>query len=64
MIVKNKILNFLEQTKQEVAKITWPLKKEVMNTSVIISIIFVFSSMFFLLMDSFIHYFIQIILNI
>ncbi|MFN7038832.1 MAG: preprotein translocase subunit SecE [Alphaproteobacteria bacterium] len=61
---KNKIITFIEQVKQESVKISWPSKKEVISSSLMIFVIVLITALFFLVLDTFIHYGIQIILNV
>ncbi|KIT15271.1 preprotein translocase subunit SecE [Jannaschia aquimarina] len=44
-------LQFLQQTRGEIAKITWPGRREVMLTSVMVFILAVVAAAFFFLVD-------------
>ena len=42
---------FIQEVRQEVAKVTWPTRKEVMITTVMVMIMVVLASIFFLVVD-------------
>ncbi len=42
---------FMQEVRHEVAKITWPTRKEVWITTVMVLIMVAFASIFFLLVD-------------
>lgn len=42
---------FMQEVRQEVAKVTWPTRKEVWITTVMVLIMVAFASIFFLLVD-------------
>ena len=44
-------LNFFRSVKQEIFKITWPTSKEAMMGSVMVIVMAVIASLFFLLLD-------------
>ena len=47
----NNPLNFFRSVKQEIFKITWPTSKEAMMGSVMVIVMAVIASLFFLLLD-------------
>ena len=47
----NNPLNFLRSVKQEIFKITWPTSKEALMGSVMVIVMAVIASLFFLLLD-------------
>ena len=55
------ILTFFDQVKQEIQKVTWPVRKEVVTTTVIVVLV---ASVFFLAVDLGIHKIVQLILNL
>ncbi len=48
---KTSPIQFFRQVKQEVKKVTWPSKKEVMRATVMVLIIVAIASTFFFLVD-------------
>ena len=46
-----KINDFINETKSEVSKVTWPKKKETMMTSVAILFMVILAALFFLFID-------------
>ena len=44
-------LTFLQEVRQETAKVTWPTRKEVMITTVMVLIMVTLASLFFLVAD-------------
>jgi preprotein translocase subunit SecE len=57
-------LEFVDEVRQEVAKVTWPTWKEVWITTVMVLIMVALTSLFFLLADQIIAFVIQTILGI
>ena len=64
MIKENKYYKFLEQVKQEAYKVTWPNKKELITSTIIVIITVFIFSILCLLLDYGIHGIVQFILNI
>lgn len=58
---KTSPIQFLRQVKQEVKKVTWPSKKEVMRATVMVLIIVAIASAFFFLVDMFFAYIVRLI---
>jgi preprotein translocase subunit SecE len=50
-MAKSNPLEFLQEVRQEAKKITWPTRKETMITTVMVLIMVVLASNFFLLVD-------------
>lgn len=44
-------IEFIQQVKREVSKVTWPTRKEVMVTSVMVFILVLLAAGFFLIVD-------------
>jgi preprotein translocase subunit SecE len=57
-------LEFVDEVRQEVAKVTWPTWKEVWITTVMVLIMVALTSLFFLLADQIIAFVIKTILGI
>ena len=57
-------LQFFRQVKQEVKKITWPTKKEVMQTSFMVIVIVAIAATFFFFVDQILGWGIKLILGL
>ena len=55
---------FFQEVKQEAFKVTWPTGKETVQGTIMVAIMAIISSLFFLLIDQFYKFFLDIILNI
>ncbi len=50
-MAKTSAIQFVQQVRQEVAKVTWPSRKETMITTAMVLIMSVVAAIFFLLVD-------------
>ena len=57
-------LKFFQEVKQEAFKVTWPTGKETVQGTIMVAIMTIIASLFFLLIDQFYKFFLDIILNI
>ena len=57
-------VKFLQEVKQEAFKVTWPTGKETVQGTIMVAIMAIIASLFFLLIDQFYKFFLDIILNI
>ena len=57
-------LKFFQEVKQEAFKVTWPTGKETVQGTIMVAIMAIIASFFFLLIDQFYKFFLDIILNI
>jgi len=57
-------LKFIQEVKQEAFKVTWPTGKETVQGTIMVAIMAIIASLFFLLIDQFYKFFLDIILNI
>ncbi len=57
-------LKFFQEVKQEAFKVTWPTGKETIQGTIMVAIMAIIASLFFLLVDQFYKFFLDIILNI
>ena len=57
-------LKFFQEVKQEAFKVTWPTGKETIQGTIMVAIMAIIASVFFLLIDQFYKFFLDIILNI
>ena len=55
---------FIQEVKQEAFKVTWPTAKETVQGTIMVAIMAIIASLFFLLIDQFYKFFLDIILNI
>ena len=62
-IMKNP-LKFFQEVKQEAFKVTWPTGKETVQGTIMVAIMAIIASLFFLLIDQLYKFFLDIILNI
>ena len=51
-MAKTNPLEFLQEVRQETRKITWPSRKETMITTVMVLLMVVLASIFFLIVDA------------
>ena len=58
-----KPLKFFQEVKQEAFKVTWPTGKETVQGTIMVAIMAIIASLFFLLIDQFYKFFLDIILN-
>tara|TARA_Y100001968_G_C18983342_1_gene537912 strand:- start:427 stop:609 length:183 start_codon:yes stop_codon:yes gene_type:complete len=59
-----KYLDFIKEVKQEGKKIVWPTRKETLITTVMVLIMVVIFSIFFLLVDNIIAWFIKTLMGL
>ena len=57
-------LKFFQEVKQEAFKVTWPTGKETIQGTIMVAIMAIIASLFFLLIDQFYKFFLDITLNI
>ena len=57
-------IKFLQEVKQEAFKVTWPTGKETIQGTIMVAIMAIIASLFFLLIDQFYKFFLDIILKI
>ena len=57
-------LKFFQEVKQEAFKVTWPTGKETIQGTIMVAIMAIIASVFFLLIDQFYKFFVDIILKI
>jgi preprotein translocase subunit SecE len=56
-------LEFIQEVRQEVSKVTWPSRKEVWVTTVAVLIMVALASIFFLLADQLIGWLVSLVLG-
>lgn len=57
-------MQFFRQVKQEVKKVTWPTRKEVIQTSMMVIIIVAIASAFFFFVDQFFGWVVKFIFGL
>ena len=62
MMARTNPLEFLQQVRQEAAKVTWPTRRETMITTTMVLIMVAVSSVFFLVVDAALHWMVERVL--
>ena len=57
-------LKFFQDVKQEAFKVTWPTGKETLQGTLMVVAMAVVASLFFLLLDQFLKFFLELVLKI
>ena len=57
-------LKFFQEVKQEAFKVTWPTANETMQGSLMVAAMAIIASLFFLLLDQILKFFLDLILTI
>ena len=57
-------LKFIQEVKQEAFKVTWPTAKETIQGALMVFAMAVLASIFFLLLDQILKFFLELILRI
>ena len=57
-------LKFIQEVKQEAFKVTWPTGKETLQGSLMVAAMAIVASIFFLLLDQFYKFLLDLLLNI
>ena len=55
---------FMQEVRQEVAKVTWPTRKEVWITTLMVLIMVALASIFFLLVDQALSWIVRLVLGL
>ena len=63
-MAKVNLIQFLRQVKQEVKKVSWPTKKEVMHTSSMVIVLVALAATFFFFVDQIIGWLMKLILGL
>ena len=64
MASKSNPITFLQQVRQEVAKVTWPSRRETMITTVMVFIMVILAAFFFLAVDQVLSYVVSWLLQL
>ena len=57
-------LQFFQDVKQEAFKVTWPTRKETLQGTMMVIAMAIVASLFFLLLDQILKFFLEIVLNL
>ena len=55
---------FIQEVRQETAKVTWPTRKEVWITTVMVLIMVALASLFFLVVDQILSWIVRLVLGL
>jgi preprotein translocase subunit SecE len=64
LMAKFNPITFMQEVRQEVAKVTWPTWKEVWITTVMVLIMVALASIFFLLVDQVLSHVVRLVLGV
>ena len=57
-------LKFIQEVKQEAFKVTWPTGKETLQGSLMVVAMAIVASLFFLLLDQVLKFFLELVLSV
>ena len=57
-------LKFFQEVKQEAFKVTWPTGKETVQGTIMVAIMAIIASLFFLLLDQALKFFLELVLKV
>ena len=57
-------LQFFQEVKNEAFKVSWPTSKETMQGSLMVAAMAIIASLFFLLLDQILKFFLEIVLSV
>jgi len=57
-------LKFIQEVKQEAFKVSWPTGKETLQGTLMVVAMAIVASLFFLLLDQFLKFFLELVLKI
>lgn len=63
-MAKTNPIEFFKEVRQETAKVTWPSRNETLITTVMVLILSILASIFFLLADQVLSWIVQLILSL
>ena len=55
---------FFQEVKQEAFKVTWPTGKETVQGTIMVAIMAIIASLFFLLLDQVLQFFLELVLKV
>ena len=57
-------LKFIQEVKQEAFKVTWPTSKETLQGTLMVVVMAIIASLFFLLLDQVLKFFLELLLKV
>ena len=57
-------LKFIQEVKQEAFKVSWPTSKETLQGTLMVVAMAIIASLFFLLLDQVLKFFLELLLNV
>ena len=57
-------IKFIQEVKQEAFKVTWPTGKETLQGTLMVIAMAIVASIFFLLLDQFLKFFLELVLKV
>jgi preprotein translocase subunit SecE len=63
-MAKTSPFQFMQQVRQEIAKVTWPSRKETLITTIMVFVMSVVAAIFFLLVDQVLSVTVKLILGL
>ena len=57
-------LKFIQEVKQEAFRVTWPTGKETLQGTLMVIAMAIVASLFFLLLDQFLKFFLELVLKV
>ena len=63
-MAKTNVAEFIQQVRQEMSRVTWPTRKETLVTTAMVFVMVAIASIFFLVADQFMRFFVTLVLGI
>ena len=57
-------LKFIQEVKQEAFKVSWPTRKETLQGALMVVVMAIIASLFFLLLDQILKFFLELLLKV
>jgi len=57
-------LKFIQEVKQEAFKVSWPTRKETLQGALMVVVMAIIASLFFLLLDQVLKFFLELLLKV
>ena len=57
-------LKFIQEVKQEAFKVSWPTRKETIQGALMVVVMAIIASLFFLLLDQILKFFLELLLKV
>jgi preprotein translocase subunit SecE len=63
-MAKTSPIEFAQQVRQEVAKVTWPSRKETTVSTGMVFVMVIFAAVFFFVLDQMLHHIVRLIMGL